>query len=200
MVRLLLIWFISLATIPSVVIAQADLKSHLATGMLDLNKAVVVAPENLSRRESKAVAMLVEEVRKRTMIRWVQQQTLPKSSDHPIILVGTRDKLRTLLPSNKIVLSAASEAAWPEGYQIVTTADRSLVAVIGNDERGVLFGVGRLLRELRMNRGRIEIPTGFQETSAPETALRGHQLGYRQKTNSERAGLVKLFCLLGRGL
>ena len=184
MIRSLLIVIISLATIPSVLMAQADLKSNLTSGMLDLKKAIVVAPENLSRRESKAVAMLVDEVHKRTMIRWGQQPALPKSSDQPVILVGTREKLRSLLPTNQVVLSAASEAARPEGYQIVTTRDRSLVAVIGNDERGVLFGVGRLLRELRMNRGRIEIPAGFQEISAPETVLRGHQLGYRQKTNS----------------
>ena len=48
----------------------------------------------------------------------------------------------------------------------------------------MLFGVGRLLRELRMERLKVTLPGGFQEQSAPQTPLRGHQLGYRPKTNS----------------
>ncbi|MBS0261136.1 MAG: hypothetical protein JSS02_04205, partial [Planctomycetes bacterium] len=56
--------------------------------------------------------------------------------------------------------------------------------IAGEDERGVLFGVGRLLRELRFARGSIHLPDGFVQATAPETSLRGHQLGYRQKTNS----------------
>ena len=159
-------------------------KADPASGMLDLTNAVVIAPDTLSDREKKAVGMLVDEVRKRSMVRWDQQQQVPVSSDVPVILVGPREKLRPLLTSleEKIPLSGAQGPA--EGYQILSLSKRRLIAVIGNDERGVLFGVGRLLRELRMRRGVIQIPVDFQETSAPETPLRGHQLGYRQKTNS----------------
>ena len=154
------------------------------SGLTDLTKAVVIAPENLSSREKKAVSMLVDEVRKRTMVTWRQRSDLPKPLETPMILVGPRAKIRPLLESIEKVAAPTVESERSEGYQIVSVPKRQLIAVIGNDERGVLFGVGRLLRELRMNRGRIEMPTGFQETSAPETALRGHQLGYRQKTNS----------------
>jgi len=159
-------------------------KADPASGMLDLTTAVVIAPDTLSDREKKAVEMLVDEVRKRSMIKWSQQQQVPVSTEVPVILVGPREKLRSLLASSeeKLPLSGAQGPA--EGYQILSLSKRHLVAVIGNDERGVLFGVGRLLRELRMRRGQIEIPVEFQETSAPETPLRGHQLGYRQKTNS----------------
>ncbi len=154
------------------------------SGLTDLTKAVVIAPENLSSREKKAVSMLVDEVRKRTMVTWRQRSDLPKPLETPMILVGPRAKIRPLLESIEKFAAPTVESERSEGYQIVSVPKRQLIAVIGNDERGVLFGVGRLLRELRMNRGRIEMPTGFQETSAPETALRGHQLGYRQKTNS----------------
>ena len=43
-----------------------------------------------------------------------------------------------------------------EGYQVRVRKETSAPAVfiIGNDARGVLFGVGRLLRELHMERGR----------------------------------------------
>ena len=56
--------------------------------------------------------------------------------------------------------------------------------VAGNDARGVLFGVGRLLRGLRMTPGKVALPDGLNLTSAPRYPLRGHQLGYRPKTNS----------------
>ena len=56
--------------------------------------------------------------------------------------------------------------------------------VAGNDARGVLFGVGRLLRELRTTEGRVLLPSGFQLETVPKYPLRGHQLGYRPKTNS----------------
>ena len=54
----------------------------------------------------------------------------------------------------------------------------------GNDARGVLFGVGRLLRELRTTQDRVLLPAGFQVETSPSYPLRGHQLGYRPKTNS----------------
>ena len=58
---------------------------------------------------------------------------------------------------------------------------------------GVLFGVGRLLRELRLGRLKVTLPAGFQAESAPTTALRGHQIGYRPKTNSYDGWTVALW-------
>jgi hypothetical protein len=82
-----------------------------------------------------------------------------------------------------------------EGYQIgiAGTAKVPVVWVAGNDPRGVLFGTGRLLRELRMERRRITLPATFREASAPRTPLRGHQLGYRPKTNSYDGWTVALW-------
>ncbi|WP_010587982.1 hypothetical protein [Schlesneria paludicola] len=154
------------------------------SAMVDLTQAVVVAPDDLSPREKKAVMMLVEEVRKRSMVHWTRVSAIPKSVDGPLIVVGPQAKVRSLLAGKGIAAPAAAETTRPEGYQIAMTAKGAIVAVLGNDERGVLFGVGRLLRELRLTRGKAELPAGFNEVSAPESSLRGHQLGYRQKTNS----------------
>ncbi|HSQ57114.1 MAG TPA: hypothetical protein VLM40_15395, partial [Gemmata sp.] len=57
----------------------------------------------------------------------------------------------------------------------------------------VLFGVGRLLRELRLGRLKVTLPEGFAEESAPGTPLRGHQIGYRPKTNSYDAWTVAMW-------
>ena len=105
--------------------------------------------------------MLVDEVEKRTGIRWPVTGSQAQ---------GVRIE----------VLSRPSPPA--EGYSIETS--NAWVRITGNDARGVLFGIGRLLRELHMEKGTVSIADGWKETSAPCYPLRGHQLGYRPKTNS----------------
>ena len=133
----------------------------LATQAADLSKAVIVTPGKLSAVEEKAVTVFIEEVEKRTQIRLAR---------------GVRGGGAAIV----ITRGAAGLAA--EGYSIST--DVRTVTVSGNDSRGVMFGVGGLLRQLRMRRGSISIPDGFAVTTAPKYPLRGHQLGYRPKTNS----------------
>ncbi|HMC60069.1 MAG TPA: hypothetical protein VKJ01_12820, partial [Candidatus Solibacter sp.] len=67
------------------------------------------------------------------------------------------------------------------------------VEVVGNDERGVLFGVGGLLRALEMRRDSVTLPAALNIATAPKYALRGHQLGYRPKTNSYDGWSVPLW-------
>jgi hypothetical protein len=129
-------------------------------GELDLTKAVVVHPKAFAGPELKAVTILVEEVEKRTGIRWKTAET---AGDSPAISLGRRSG-----PS--------------EGYRIAVRDGN--VEVLGNDARGVLYGVGRLLREVRMSKGSITLPAGFSITTAPKYRLRGHEMAYRPKTNS----------------
>ncbi|MBZ5622311.1 MAG: glycoside hydrolase family 20 zincin-like fold domain-containing protein [Acidobacteriia bacterium] len=129
---------------------------------VDLKDATIVAGPNLSGPAKKAVAMLVDEVEKRTRLRLPVSER--RSGSAPAILV--------------------TQEAGPgaEGYRI-TVAD-GLVRVAGNDPRGTLYGIGALLRRLRMERDTIEAPDNLNLSSVPKYALRGHQLGYRPKTNS----------------
>ena len=73
-----------------------------------------------------------------------------------------------------------------EGYRL--QADREgakpVVLVTGNDARGVLYGVGGLLRTLEIGREHVTLPHSLNIVTAPTLPLRGHQLGYRPKTNS----------------
>jgi len=125
---------------------------------LDLSGAVVVT--HLTGPAQKAVTMLVEEVEKRTGIRWT---VAPSAAGVRIEVTDER-------------------AGLAEGYHIEVAGDS--VRITGNDARGVLFGIGRLLREMRMERGVVSVTDGWTETGAPKYSLRGHQLGYRPKTNS----------------
>ncbi|MCA9160514.1 MAG: hypothetical protein KDA72_19420, partial [Planctomycetales bacterium] len=164
----------------------ADCDVHAADdsqATIDLTAAVVVAPADLSPRETKAVSMLVEEVAKRSQIQWSVSHDWPEPSQLPVIAVGRDDNLRRDFPHTVAGLDRIPAPSGAEGYR-VQTEPHSTVLVVGNDPRGVLFGVGRLLRELRMSRGEIRLPANFEEASAPQFSLRGHQLGYRPKTNS----------------
>ena len=70
------------------------------------------------------------------------------------------------------------------GLRTISDQGRSNIYIAGNDSRGVLFGAGYLLRHLLMNNGELSLPLEMNVTTAPKYALRGHQLGYRDKTNS----------------
>ena len=81
---------------------------------------------------------------------------------------------------------AAEFAGRPEGFRIDREGDT--LHVTGNDARGVLYGVGWLLRHLEIRRSSVLLPDSLLAdgpvATAPHYPLRGHQVGYRPKTNS----------------
>ena len=174
--RLLLLLFFLFALFG--LLAQAG----AAPEAIRLNEAVVVTPASLTGPERQAVEMLVDEVAKRTQIRWPVRTSWPAGTGS-VIAVGPYPTAKRLRAGK-----LASEPGPPgaEGYRIAASSgvEGARVTVLGADARGVLFGVGRLLRELRMERGSVTLPASFGVTSTPDTKLRGHQLGYRPKTNS----------------
>lgn len=140
----------------------------------DLRAAVVYTPDALSNRERKAVRMLVEEVEKRTGIRWRVASAPPGTAPAVISLEAGR-----LSPNRPLPLK-------PEGYALKCSSGpgQFTATVAAADERGFLFGVGGLLRQLTMTRGHITIPEHLDVVTAPHYRLRGHQLGYRNLNNT----------------
>ncbi len=153
--------------------------------MIDLKQAIVVSPPNTVDTEAKAIQVLLEEVEKRTLVRWATANIWP-SEDTPLIVIGTSSALIEAFENQIGAAVHPNEDGAAEGYRIrIARSDENPVLyVIGNDARGVLFGVGHLLRTLRMDEGRIHLPSSFEADTAPAYPLRGHQLGYRDKTNS----------------
>jgi hypothetical protein len=151
----------------------------------DILHAVVVAPPGLSARQRKAVLVLVEEAEKRTHVRWPVVDVWP-SGDAPVIAIGPLSELdKAAGPCAGAIRPRLGKPA-AEGYEIHTCkADgRPAVVVLGADDRGLLFGAGRLLREMSLDQGTASLPDSVDIFSAPVTKLRGHQLGYRPKCNS----------------
>lgn len=153
--------------------------------LLDLNGATIVTPATLSVQQRTAVRVLVEEIEKRTTMR------LPVATQWPadtaaVIAVGPLSSASSWAAPG-LRGAAAGPAPGREGYRLAVNASgrrAATVLVLGADARGELFGVGRLLRELRMAPGALRVPASLAMTSTPQVALRGHQLGYRPKTNA----------------
>jgi len=162
--------------------AMSVARAAAATGpLIDLSNAVIVSASNAPGLERKAVQMLIEEVAKRTRLRWKRATSLP-TNDAPVIVVGNAASLNSF-PETRT--PAGATRVRPEGYRIwIERAARPVVWVAGDDSRGELFGVGRLLRALQIEPQKISLPADFHADTAPQTALRGHQLGYRPKCNS----------------
>jgi hypothetical protein len=145
---------------------------------LDLTEAVVVAPQTLSPREQKAVAMLVNEVSKRTQQKWTTREDRPVEDVPRIVIVPPTKDGKPAPVLGKCMLPPGKA----ESYHVGVYGNE--VQVCGQDERGTLFGIGRLLRELRMSPGRITLADDWHVDATPAYPIRGHQLGYRPKTNS----------------
>jgi hypothetical protein len=140
----------------------------MSAAELDLTNAHIAAPAPFSKQESKAIEMLRDEVEKRTLIRFP---------------VGNQGE--------GLAITISRVRGLAEGYSLKTSDGRVSLAV--NDARGMLFGIGRLLREMHMRRGRITISDDLNISTSPRYALRGHQLGYRPKTNSYDGWSVALW-------
>jgi hypothetical protein len=151
---------------------------------LDLTSATVVTL-GASKVEKKAVVMLIDEVHKRTGIRWKTAAAWPATGG-AVIVVGKEGDLPALAGRFTKSLASGLAVNTAEGYRIQIRQDDAGAAVfiLGSDDRGVLFGVGRILRALHMTQAKITLADDFNIATAPKYRLRGHQLGYRPKTNS----------------
>jgi len=141
------------------------------------------------------VQLLVEEASKRTGSAWQvsTEDAQTRLADRgPCILVGRRDQLRRT-PWGLAILPASRSK--PEAFQIETVPIhfRPCIVIAGEDDRGVLFGVGYLLRHLEFTPGHALLPAPLRITSAPLFAIRGHQLGYRFKNNTYDAWTPERF-------
>jgi len=164
------------------------------SSLIDLTRATIVTPSKLTVPERTAVRVLVEEIEKRTTVRLPVTSQWPTDTV-PVIGIGPMATSSAWLAAGLRDLPPG-RAPRAEGYRIIVSAAgraAPTVLVLGADPRGVLFGAGRLLRELQMTRGSVQVPATFSIVSTPQVALRGHQLGYRPKTNSYDAWDVPMW-------
>jgi hypothetical protein len=145
---------------------------------LDLSKAtIVVRPGVRSGAEQTAAVMLVEEMEKRSGVRLAVREQWPEAG--AVIAITVAPELRV----------------GAEGFRL-RTEERGGAAVVrieGKDARGALFGAGHLLRQMNWGKGKLAVEAGLDVETAPQSRIRGHQLGYRTTANSWDAWTVAQF-------
>lgn len=133
-----------------------------------------------------AVAMLREEIEVRA--------GQPFARTGLDLVAARREQVAALLPPDVAKgwrrSLAVTPKKHPEAYSLVRLGRWQIIA--GDDDRGVLFGIGDVLRKLEVRGGRIRLPP-LTVRAAPELALRAHQIGYRFKNNSYDAFTLPMF-------
>ncbi|MDQ6663792.1 MAG: hypothetical protein M3Z23_05320 [Acidobacteriota bacterium] len=142
------------------------LTANVFASTADFRQAVVALSGTPTGPQRKAAQMLVEEIEKRTQLRLKVVAEPPANGAAIVLGRGGNGK--------------------PEGFTLISSASgaKPLATVTGTDDRGVLFGTGYLLRQFHMSRQRLDLDNGIAYSASPKYAVRGHQLGYRPKTNA----------------
>jgi hypothetical protein len=170
---------------------------------------------NLEKNEQlvqRSADILKEEIGKRSGIKIVTVNKMPKSLQNSVIIC--LEKSVKDLPSPYREQIASMQTVGKEGYKLYKPTDAfksedafkpagafksegafkpegaEPVFIVGADPRGVLYGVGKLLRMMEIRKEGILLPANLFLASTPQSTVRGHQLGYRPKTNAYDAWTV----------
>ena len=158
---------------------------------INLREAVVVTRlGELPRAEQSAATVLIEEVEKRTGIRLHSSTSWPAGK--VVIAITSQTNVPEWGRDVPQRVGAGLPETRAEGYRI-WVENGKVIWVIGDDARGVLYGVGQLLRRLDWAHGKLTIPNSLDLATAPVYPIRGHQLGYRATANSYDAWDVAQF-------
>ncbi len=180
----------NLKPITSTFILCLFLSSACFAQSTDFSKASIYFSEKKNIQLQKAVQVLQEEIQKRTGIRLPLTEK-STSKNKLVIAIGVEEQLDKFSETYRTTLNKLPKTG-KDGYKIAFSDDHSIV-IAGHDERGVLYGVGRLLRIMKMRTGQVLVPGDLNISSTPAYPIRGHQLGYRPKTNAYDAWSVAQF-------
>ncbi|HDS74091.1 MAG TPA: hypothetical protein ENN56_00990, partial [Firmicutes bacterium] len=154
----------------------------MALEFVDVTGAVVGVEPADSESATFAATVLIEEVERRTGVRWAIDGEVTEG-----------------MPRIDVVLDTADASLGDEGYRIgvdlieTWVSGPTRVRISATTRRALLFGVGRFLREADCTEGVVLFPTAGLIESRPAQRLRGHQLGYRPLPNSYDAWSVEQF-------
>lgn len=163
---------------------------QVSFAQVDLSRAAIWTDQYKKISLEVPATVLKEEIRKRTGLT-LSSTEKPEEGQTVIFLVSSEGEPK--MPKYIRDIVARIPQPGQEGYKLVTVKEQSAVIISGKDARAVLFGVGKFLREAKMEQGALSIPESLTISTAPAYPIRGHQLGYRAKTNSYDAFTVAQF-------
>lgn len=156
----------------------------------DFSDATIYPGEKKNIQLQKTVSIFREEIRKRSRL------TLPlitgkSQAGGNVIIIGVEERMKELPQSIISTLKKLPETG-KEGFKIILSDTGSLV-IAGHDEAGAMYGAGWLLRKMEIRDHSILIPGKISISSTPAYPVRGHQMGYRPKTNAYDAWSVEQY-------
>jgi hypothetical protein len=158
----------------------------LAAQAIDCTHATVLSAQTATIPEQTAIAVLLEESARRTGEQWQTANAYPtRGNPGCLIVAATAANLPSLLPPTLQRVDFKTPEA-SESFSINTFPwhGRQTIVIEGRDGRGLLYGVGYLLRTIELSSGKATLPLQLHIAQTPEKSIRGHQLGYRFKSNT----------------
>ena len=151
--------------------------------MIDLKNIKILVDAQADKVVCNAARILSEEAEKRSGIEIEIVNSAPAGCGYIRLAEGIKD-----------VDFGALKKPGCEGYRIMTVKNgKTVIYIDGADKRGCLYGAGKLLRSLIIKQGQITMPEPLNISETPFSKLRGHQLGYRPKTNAYDAWTPEIY-------
>lgn len=160
---------------------------------IDLSQAtILISPSIKAPIQKTAGEILLEEVEKRTSLQLQLADNWNNKTVIGLALTSDKDLFGKEIPKHDGDDLPESKK---EGYRIFNENKngKDILWIIGADARGVLYGIGKLLRTVKMIDNQIHLSNKIDIASSPEYAIRGHQFGYRNTANSWDAWTVEQF-------
>jgi len=152
-------------------------------------RSIEISPQS-SPQLKKAAEVFQEEIFNRSQVYVSIQEHISKPSDVNKIILLIKDK-DELLSSEEINELNTLPQTTADGFKILKFNNK--IIIVGNEDRGCLYGVGKLMREMKILPNELFVQENIQLSSSPAYPIRGHQLGYRPKTNAYDAWSVAQF-------
>ncbi|MEZ5105050.1 MAG: hypothetical protein R2757_11180 [Draconibacterium sp.] len=148
---------------------------------VNFTNSAIYYPYASSEKTILAAQMLHDEIARRTGIH-LPMGTNPESFNTPAIIVGLETEISLLRKEFGSALRELQAAA-PEGYKIVMLPGEKTMLIAGHDERGVMYGIGYLLRKMELRNEDIKVPL-LSVSSSPMSQIRGHHISYHFTSDS----------------
>ncbi|MFC4094282.1 alpha-glucuronidase family glycosyl hydrolase [Euzebyella saccharophila] len=175
-----------------IVVLLLGCKSEVENDHLDLSKAVVIISSGVDKTmQATLFAVLTEEIAKRTGFNLHKGD----ATDAKTVIKMALQREIDLFESSKVPSFLLETSLKKEGFRLYheVLEDQDVLWIVGADERGLLYGIGKLLRIAQLSRDKFTLEKGIKLVSEPEYPLRGHQFGYRNTANSWDAWTVEQF-------
>ena len=156
----------------------------LSAQVVDLSRATIVASKNIpSPVRETAIRVLKEEIAQRTIIQLKESVKIESQPVLALVLASEKELNGSQVPVN---LTDSKPENKPEGFRLAVEQKngKTVLWLIGADQRGIIFAIGQLLRTAALSRNKILFDKKNEIATSPKYPLRGHQVGYRNTANS----------------